>query len=138
MSEENVEIVRRVFEAVADRDAASVLALYDAEVEIRFSPGTFADRISEASVYHGYPGLRAMHRELREAFEDVATNCEELIDGGDRVVSVSRYRARGRSSGIEVAGPPQYGSWAIGAGKITRVDWFDTREEALKAAGLSE
>jgi ketosteroid isomerase-like protein len=138
MSDDNVEIVRRVFDAVAARDSASVLSLYDPDVEVHFSPGTFADRMSEAGAYHGYTGLRAFDRELRSAFEDFETNCEELIDGGDRVVSVARYRARGRSSGIEVAGPPQYGVWAIETGKITRVDWFDTRDEALEAAGLSE
>jgi ketosteroid isomerase-like protein len=33
MSEENVEIVRRVFDAVARDDSASVLALFDPEVE---------------------------------------------------------------------------------------------------------
>ena len=138
MSEENTRIVQRVFDAVAERDSAAVLALYDPEVEIHFTPGTFADRISQAGVYRGYAGLRAMHQELREAFEDVATNCEELIDGGDRVVSVSRYHARGRSSGVEVTGPPQYGVWAIENGTIIRVDWFGTREEALRAAGLQK
>jgi hypothetical protein len=94
--------------------------------------------MSEAGAYHGHAGLSAFDRELRSAFEDFETDCDELIDGGGRVVSVVRYRARGRSSGIEVAGPPQYGVWAIGNGKITRVDWFDTREEALEAAGLTE
>ena len=101
MSQENVEIVRRVFDAVAERDAARVLALYDPAVEVHFSQGTFADRIGEAGAYHGHAGLRAFDRELREAFEDFETNCEELIDGGDRVVSVSAWsqqRCRGRGA----------------------------------------
>ncbi|TMK41167.1 MAG: hypothetical protein E6G56_04680 [Actinobacteria bacterium] len=33
MSQENVEVVRQVFEAAARRDADAVLALYDPEVE---------------------------------------------------------------------------------------------------------
>ena len=34
MSEENVEIVRRIYEAAAGREAASIFALYDPEVEL--------------------------------------------------------------------------------------------------------
>jgi ketosteroid isomerase-like protein len=34
MSEENVEIVRQVYEAAAGRDAASIFALYDPDVEL--------------------------------------------------------------------------------------------------------
>jgi ketosteroid isomerase-like protein len=138
VSQENVEIVRRVFEAVARRDAASIIALYDPEIEVHFAPGTLADRMGEASTFRGLEGLRAFDRELRQAFEDFETNCEELIEAGERVVSVSRYRARGRRSGVEVDGPPQFLIWTIAEGRITRVDWFDTRDEALDAAGLSE
>src|ERR671918_2716699 len=111
MSQENVEIVRRVFDAVAHRDRASILALYDPEVEVHFSPGTLADRMGETDAFRGHEGLRAFDRELRQAFEDFETNCEELIEAGDRVVSVSRYRARGRRSGLVVDGPPQFGIW---------------------------
>ena len=34
MSQENVEIVRRVYEAAARRDAANIFALYDPDVEL--------------------------------------------------------------------------------------------------------
>jgi ketosteroid isomerase-like protein len=34
MSQENVEIVRRVYDAVARRDAETVLSLYDPDVEL--------------------------------------------------------------------------------------------------------
>ena len=138
MSQENVEVVEQVFEAVARRDAGSVLALYDPEVEVHFSRGSLADRMGGAGVFRGYEGLRAFDRELREAFEDFETNCEEMIDAGERVITVSRYRARGRRSGLEVDGPPQYGVWTIRERRITRVDWFDSREEALEAAGMRD
>lgn len=138
MSQENVDIVSRVFEAVARRDTPSILALYDPEVEVHFAPGTLADRMGGAGPFRGYEGLRAFDRELRQAFQDFETNCEELIEAGERVVSVSRYRARGRRSGIEVDGPPQFGIWTIAEGRIARVDWFDTRDEALEAAGLAD
>jgi len=138
MSEKQVEIVREVFEAVGRHDASGVLALYDPEVEINFSPGTLADRIGEAGTWSGHAGLRAFDQELRQAFEAFETNCEELIDAGNAVVSVSRYRARGRRSGLEIDGPPQFGVWTLSESRITRVDWFNDREDALEAAGVAE
>ena len=137
MSQENVEIVRRIYEAVARRDRERILALYDAGVEIGFAPGTLADHVG-GTVWTGHEGLRSFDRELREAFEDFETTYEELIDAGEYVVSVSRYRARGRSSGVEVDGPLQFGVWSVRAGKVTRAAWYSTRKEALEAAGLSE
>ena len=133
MSQQNVEIVRRVYDAVARRDQAGVRALYDTEIEFYFAPGTLADHIGGGGTYRGHEGLRAFDRDLRQAFEDFETDYEELIDAGDRVISVSRYRARGRG-GIEVDGPLQFGVWSIDQGKITRVAWFGSREEAIQAA----
>ena len=139
MSRENVEVVRRIYDAVAHRDTTSILALYDSGVELHFSPGTLADHIVGGTlVWTGHDGLRTFDRELREAFEDFETTYEELIDAGEHVVSVSRYRGRGRRSGVEIDGPLQFGTWSIRAGKVVRVEWFPAREEALEAAGVRE
>jgi ketosteroid isomerase-like protein len=137
MSQENVEIVRQVFDAVARRDAKGVLALYDPNVELDQSHTEFAELVGDA-IYRGHDGLRSFDREWREAFEDIETRCEELIDVGEQVVSVARYYVRGRTSGIEVPGHPHAGVWTIRNGKVVRVVWFNTRGEALEAAGLSE
>jgi ketosteroid isomerase-like protein len=112
MSQENVEIVRRVFDAVARGDKAEIFALYDPEIELHSAPGTLADMIGER-LYVGYDGMRAFDRELQQAFDWIETSCEELIDAGERVVSASKYRARGRSSGLEIDGPLQFGVWTL-------------------------
>jgi len=138
MSQENVEVVRRVYDAVARRDTAGVLSFYDPEVELVSFSGTLADHMGQRGVYRGHAGLRTFNRDLRDTFETIETSYEELIDAGNHVVSVSRYRARGRESGAEVAGPLQFGVWTIREGKIVRQLWFATRTEALEAAGLSE
>ena len=139
MSRENVEVVRGIYEAVARRDTAAILALYDAGVELHFSPGTLADHLVGGTlVWSGHDGLRTFDRELREAFENFETTCDELIDAGEHVVSVSRYRGRGRRSGVEIDGPFQFLVWSIRGGEVTRVDWYSTRTEALEAVGLSE
>jgi hypothetical protein len=89
-------------------------------------------------VFHRHEGLRSFDREWREAFENVETDCEELIEAGEQVVSMARYRVRGRASGIEVSGRLQAGVWTIRDDKVVRFVWFDTREEALEAVRLGE
>lgn len=65
MPQDNVEVIRRIYEALARRDTASILALYDSGVELHFSPGTMADHMWEPK-WVGHDGLRRFDRELRE------------------------------------------------------------------------
>jgi ketosteroid isomerase-like protein len=137
MSQENVEIVRRIFDAEARRDAATALSLYDPEIEFDTSRGTFGDLMGRR-LYHGHDGLRRWFREWYEAWEHVEEDIEELIDAGDDVISLVTMRGRGRASGIELELPRQPAVWTIREGKIVRVVWFRTRDEALDAAGSGE
>ena len=70
-----------------------------------------------------------------ESFED---NVQELIDAGEQVIVRGDERGRGRTSGVEVEWAGNAGVWTIRDGKIIRVAWFASREEALEAVGLSE
>jgi ketosteroid isomerase-like protein len=136
MSEENVEIVRRVYDAAARHDSATVLALYDPEVEL---DNTRLDIVGGAGgVYRGHDGLRSFFREWHEAWESIDYDFDDLIDAGDeRVISVVTRQARGRASGAEVKWSGAL-VWTIREGKVVRVVWFRSRAEALEAAGLSE
>jgi ketosteroid isomerase-like protein len=136
MSQENVEIVRRVYEAVARHDTATVLAAYDPEVEWDLSRSVWGD-LTGTVIYRGYEELRTFYREWYEAWGKYNEAAQELIDAGQHVVVVAIGRGRGRVSGAEVAWT-QYGVWTMREGRIVRVAWFGTREEALEAAGLSE
>ena len=136
MSQENVEIVRRIYAAVSEGDAPTVLATYDPEVEWDFSRSPFAT-VFNRRIYRGHEGMRDLARERhREAWEDIADDLDELIDAGEHVICVVTSRGRGRLSGAEV-GRKHAAVWTIRDGKVTRVVWFATREDALKAAGLS-
>jgi ketosteroid isomerase-like protein len=138
MSEENLEIVRRLYDAVARRDEEAVLALYDPEVEFDPSRSPFASLIGGRRLYRGHEGVRSFFRERSEALENVEDAYEELIDAGDHVVLVGSVRARGRASGIEVEPARAAGVFTIREGRIARVVWLATREEALEAVGLKE
>lgn len=137
MSRENVEIVRRVFEAAARRDSEAVLALYHPEVEWDPRRSPWAD-ITGRDVRHGHEGIRSWYREFHEAFADSEDKCEQLIDAGDYVVSVTTQRARGRASGLEVERSRNGGVWTIRDGKVARVAWFSSLAEALESVGLGD
>jgi uncharacterized protein len=134
MSEENVEIVRGVYDAAARHDAATVLALYDPEVELDASRLQVAGL---AGVYRGHNGLRSFFRQWHEAWGSIEYDYEELIDAGEHVVSVVTRHARGRASGAEVERPFAL-VWTLREAKVVRVVWFLTREEALETAELRE
>ena len=131
MSRENVEIVRRVYEAVARHDTETVLAAYDPDVEYDFSDSPLGILIG-ATTYHGHEGIRQLIRDRYEAWETIEDYCPELIDAGEHVITVVITRGRGRSSGAEVE-LRHYGVWTLRDGKIVRVAWFHTREEALQS-----
>jgi len=136
MSEENVEIVRRVYDAVDRGDTATVLALYDPEIEWEFARSPFRNMFKH-DTYRGRDGLRDFIRERYEdAWERIEDELEQLIDAGEQVISIIRTRGRGRASGIEVE-KTHGGVWTVQNGAITRVEWM-SHTDALEAAGLSE
>ena len=138
MSQQNVEIVRRVYEALARRDTDAVLALYDPNVTWDATRGTKLGGLVGAGTFHGHKGLSDWTRQWNDAWEDSEWSLDESIDAGENVVALVSAQARGRASGARVEGFMGAGVWTIRNGKIVRVVWFQTREEALEAAGLNE
>jgi ketosteroid isomerase-like protein len=139
MSHENTEIVRRVYEAAARRDAATVLALYDPDIELDASQlGVAGLAGGNEAVYRGHDGLRRFFRGWHEAWTSIEYDFEELVDAGDEhVIAVVTRHARGRASGAEVERPFAL-VWTLRRGKVARVVWFLSRAEALEAVGLAE
>src|SRR5439155_23032180 len=93
MSQENVAIVRRAFEASVRHDNESVFPLYDPEVEIDLTA-------SGRGVYHGPEGVRQYFPDWLSAFEDRGWEVEEGIDAGEPVIAVMRLHGRGKLSGV--------------------------------------
>jgi len=62
---------------------------------------------------------------------------EEARDLGDRVLVVTDHHATGRTSGVPIS-QTTVQLMVLDAGKITRQEFFASRDEALKAAGLSK
>ena len=131
-----MEVVRRIYEAAAKRDADTVLSLYDPDIVWDMSRSDWG-RVMGSGVYEGHEGLQAFYQHWREAFGSYDEKLDDLTDAGDRVVVTATGRGRGRASGASVEWS-QYGVWTIREGKVLQVLWFANYEEALEAAGLSE
>jgi ketosteroid isomerase-like protein len=135
MSDENVRIVRRVYDEL-DSPSEEALALWHPDVEFDVSRDIWGAVVGGGH-YRGLEGVRAWMHDLYAAWERMDLECEELIDAGDQVVAVLRAAGRGRVSGIEVEYHPA-GVWTIRDGRIVKVVWFATRDDALAALGLRD
>jgi ketosteroid isomerase-like protein len=126
--------VRDNAEAWNRGDREAVLAGLDPEFELNLIGeavgADFEDR------YRGREGVMRFWTAVDEAWESNRLEPQEIIDFGDRYLALYRNRGRGRGSGVEV--DHDIGLHTIwSGGRIVRVDYYWSQEEALEAAGLS-
>jgi ketosteroid isomerase-like protein len=137
MSEENVEVVRRAYEAFNRGGPEAVIneGLWPPELVWDFSPSG----IPGLGVYTGFDEIRTFFEKDWFAafpFDEWKVELDELIDNGDQVIAVSRQRGRGASSGVG-AELEQAFIITVGDGEIVRVESYLDRDKAFEAAGLS-
>jgi len=85
MSQENVELVRRGFDAFARRDIDAILAGLDPDIDVRPAP-----ELPGADSYHGHAGFVAFMERFLESWEEYRLTPERFIDAGDQVVFFTR------------------------------------------------
>ncbi len=130
MSRENVEILRLVYEA--DLDSQDVLQYLDPEVELY--PGI--DAPDQHMRYVGREGWSEFIAGATEAWESVTIEPKEIIETGDRILSIDRWVFRGRD-GIEIDRElPTI--FTFRNGLIVRIDGFTDKAQALEAAGVTD
>src|SRR2546423_70825 len=131
MSQENVEIVRRSYEALDRGDIDAAFEDFAPDFELDMSRAIGMDR----SMY-SLAQFRRLTEQFAETWESVRYEADELIDAGEHVVMPFTNRFRGRD-GIEVQAR---GTWlgTIRDGVIVRICLYQELQEALEAAGLSE
>ena len=129
MSEENVEIVRRGYEAYRRGDHAEMLKETDPElITYREAP--------DGATYHGREGLFQAIADWVEDFEDFEMTAEEFIDANDHQVVV---RVHQKAIGAQSGAPIEADFWfvhTVRGAKTTRLDMLTTKARALEAAGL--
>jgi ketosteroid isomerase-like protein len=133
MSLENVEVIRRSFEAV-DRGDLDAMA---AEIGAGFEYVATGTVVGLADTYRGAQGFRRFLEWFWVEFDEPNIEIRSLIAAGDEVVTWVEFRGRGAQSGAETS-MDLWHVWTLRAGKVVRGRAFTSRDEALQTAGLSE
>jgi ketosteroid isomerase-like protein len=132
MSQENVELVQRVYDLVSRGDIAGVLDLIGPEFELHENV-----LAPDAAVYHGPEGLRKWLEAAAEAFTDFKFEAERFIERGDWVFAPVRASGRGKESGAPFSAR-YVTAFKLRLGKFVFAASYRDLPEALEAAGLSE
>ncbi len=130
MSQENVELVQRTYEAIRRRDVEGCLRELHPEVQ-----GTAFLMSLEDEVFHGHEGFRRFLERLFEVFPDWAPEITEALAHNDMVLVAIRVSAHGAASGV----PLNWTYWQVARlrdGKVISWHGFGTRAEAVEALGL--
>jgi ketosteroid isomerase-like protein len=131
MSQENVEVVRRLLDAFNRDNTDTVLAAFDEGCEID-EPPQMPDRPTAG--YRGHNGVREWMGNLR-GVGGASFELRAATPTGDALLCelASRGRARGSDVPIEWT---TFAVFHVRHGKITRIRVFLEKGEALEAVGL--
>lgn len=127
---ENVEIVRRGFEAFNREGVEGILPLIDPEFEATTPP----DLASEPDTYRGHDGVRRWFDSFQDAMEGIRWDARRFHEERGRVLVEFTLRARGKTTGLEF-GQDAVMVWKLRNGKAIGLELYPTLEEAR--AGLS-
>jgi ketosteroid isomerase-like protein len=130
MSQENVEIVRRLVAAINAHDLAGYLACCGEDVELHL-PGV-------GQLYEGAEGIKRWFADIEEAGPDFHIDLRDVNAISDRqVLAFLHVTSTGRASGVPVTADST-NIYDLIDGKAKRIRIFLDRAEALKAVGLAE
>lgn len=131
MPQENVERVRRAYDAFNRRDFDAALA--DADDAINWRP-IFS---VESPLLEGKEEIRAAWTRQLESL-DLQIELQELIPVGEAsVVAVAKWTGRGSASGAPV-GATAAQVLTFADGMVIKVESYASKGEALEAAGRPE
>jgi ketosteroid isomerase-like protein len=133
MSGENVEVIRDLVAAMNEGDFERALGHLADDVVLEAPAGI------RGGTFRGRETVSEWFADWLRIFDwNVHTDLREIAEvGDDGVLIVAVSRGRGRGSGVEAE---ETFAWLyrLREGKITRMDGYLSREEALQAAGLRE
>jgi ketosteroid isomerase-like protein len=132
MSQENVELFHKGMEAFLRYDIEPLLETSHPEIE--WYP--FSAQVEGDVAYRGHEGVRRWWANLNATFEEFEASIDQVRDEGDVVMALGRLRARFRSGitlDTEVGWVVRFRDGLAVWGRA-----YQSHDEALKAAGLSE
>jgi ketosteroid isomerase-like protein len=132
MSQENVELVRDLFEQWSVGNYEFLIGAAQPDVEI-FS--RFASLGGEP--YRGAEGVSQWIEEIKLTFGRFEVRTSDLQDLGDRVLALGSIGLQGKTSGIEIEQPMGW-LFELKGGRLARMFFYSSHGEALEAVGLEQ
>lgn len=131
MSQENVEVVRRVYEAFARGDVAAVLGALDSRVEWREADNhPYAD----GNPYVGHDAvLGGIFARLGGEWENFAATPDEIFDAGDTVVARGHYTGTFKETGASLRAQFAH-FFTMRDGRVTKFQQYTDTAQFLRAA----
>jgi ketosteroid isomerase-like protein len=134
MSQENVEIVEKAFDAYIRGDTDGVLRLCDDNIVITQPP----ELPGASRQQHGHSGVLEAFSIWPEVWDDYRIEILTIASApGGKVFVTTRTRGRGKQSGVEVEMEFSF-VFTVHDATITEWQLFMREDQALEAAGLSE
>jgi ketosteroid isomerase-like protein len=132
MSQENVEVVRRIYEQLNRGDVEGVVELCHDDFLMDMS-----ERVFNPDTYRGQDGIRRFYDGVTDAWESYLWNVEETRVRGDSVVAMLHCQGQSREGGPRVDWRVAW-LWKLQRGRAVTVRFYRDRGKALEAVGLAE
>lgn len=134
MSEENVETIRKGYEAMNS-------AIASGEDLLPLIEGIYPDIVVELGdlegTFHGREGFIRFIEGQASVFENLRCDPEYVIDAGNSIVVPMRLTGKARSTGLALDYPAVH-VWTLRNRTAIRLRLYESRDRTLEAAGLSE
>ena len=134
MSQENVDLVRRAWEAATGGDLQPALDMMALDVEVDLTTGGRMD----GDIHRGPAGLRLAYEIWATSWDSMVMEAREFIDVREDQLIVRIFASgRAKQTGLAFEGE-YYWVYAMRDARVVRIQEFRTRQEALIAVGLAE
>ena len=133
MSEQNVQLVRAMYDSFATGDVAEVLGVMDPQIEWNEAESfPYAD----GNPYVGPTAVaEGVFARLVGEWEYWTLDVEDLLDAGDTVVARGRYNAKNRQTGKTISAQFVH-MWSVQNGKAVRFQQYaDTAQVQAAMTG---
>jgi ketosteroid isomerase-like protein len=127
------------YAALSREDWDTIRTLYAAEAVVRlvgFEGSPFQVPDAE-ELQLGPDGVVRFAKSWREPWVEFQAQPQEVVDLGDRTLTMYEVSARGRASGVEVR-QPVADLATYKAGRVVRMEHYWRQEQALQAVGLRD
>jgi ketosteroid isomerase-like protein len=136
MSQENVELVRRLYQAFNEGTGYDLIPdLWHTDAQLH--PALIGGGVLEGTVYRGHEGIREFLAIQAETWESLNVEPVDIRDMGAHLLVETRLHAVGRASGVDLT-DVTWNVWEIREGKVATGRVFLSEREARKAVGLAE